>query len=258
MAKLHPVTKIIMVLILSIAAFIVDNLFDLFFLLLIVIVLIILTKIPLFSKRFRKIIIGLLLASFSIFIAWCFLPGSIPEEGDLILFETDLWIWPIYITDRDIFTSLLVIVRYVYMFFLMLFFFIGTSDRDLIYGLRSVKIPFAICLMINLTFRGISLFQQEYFVVKEAMMTRGVEFNHISIPRRVKNFASIMAALIILMFKRTEEMSASIESRGIPLRSKNRTVYQQFPLKKKDYTIIIGFLSFLVLIIFFEYRFSMI
>jgi len=101
--------------------------------------------------------------------------------------------------------------------------------------------------MVNLIFRGLSMFQQEYYIVKEAMMTRGVAFEKISIPKKIRNFVSIFIALIVLMFKKTEDMSASIESRGIPLKSKNRTRYQHFPFKKKDYLILIG------LILFFTY-----
>ena len=136
------------------------------------------------------------------------------------------------------------------MFFLLLFFFVSTSDRDLIHGLRSIRVPFTVCLVISLTFRGLAMFQQEYSIIKEAMMTRGVEFEHVSIPKKIKNFISIFIALIVLMFKKTEDMSASIESRGIPMRSKNRTIYQNFPIKKKDYFIIFTTILFFGFIIY--------
>jgi len=127
---------------------------------------------------------------------------------------------------------------------------VGISDRDLINGLRSIKVPFTVCLVINLTFRGLSMFQQEYSLVREAMMTRGVEFEKTSIPKKIKNFISIFIALIVLMFKKTEEMASSIEARGIPFRSKHRTIYQQFFLKKKDFAILFGLFSFLILSIY--------
>jgi energy-coupling factor transporter transmembrane protein EcfT len=50
--------------------------------------------------------------------------------------------------------------------------------------------------------------------------------------------------MIVLLFKRTEEMANSIESRGIPFRSKNRTIYHYFPLKKKDFFILITIIVF--------------
>ena len=240
LTKLHPITKILLVFSLSIIVFIFHEIFDILILLLFVLILIILLKVPLFTKAFKTFIIIFLFANLSIFIVWCFLPFY-QGKGNVI-FQTDYWLWPIRITDQQLLQAGRTSLRIITMFFLMLFFFISTSDRDLIHGLRSAKIPFSVCLVISLTFRGLSMFQHEYSIVKEAMMTRGVEFEHISILKKIKNFISIFIALIILMFKRTGEMSASIESRGIPIRSKNRTRYHYFPFKKKDYAILIGIL----------------
>jgi energy-coupling factor transport system permease protein len=139
------------------------------------------------------------------------------------------------------------------MFFLALMFFIGTTDRDLIHGLRSVKVPFAVCLVINLIFRGLAIFQNDFQIVKEAMQTRGVDFEKASFLQKVRNFISIFVALIVLMFKKTEAMSNSIESRGIPFRSINRTIYHYFPLKKKDVFIIFLVLLFFCLSIYLTY-----
>lgn len=256
MRKLHPISKILMVFLLSIIALILPNMFDLLVLLVFNIILIILAKIPLFSKGFRKLIIFFLLANVTIFISWCLFSV---EEGEIIFFEKyivlaeDKLIWHILITDQTVFIAFSITLRSIIMFFLMLFFFIGISDRDLIHGLRSIKIPFTICLIVNLTFRGLSMFQQEYSTVKEAMMTRGVEFEHVSIPQKIRNFISIFIVLIVLMFKKTEDMSASIEARGIPLRSKNRTIYHYFPFKKKDYMIFIGLFMLLIFSIYLRY-----
>ncbi len=255
MAKIHPVTKLALVFILSIVSLILPNVFDVIYLLLFDIILIILIKVPIFSKGFKKAIIAFLLANISIFIAWFFFSH---EEGNITFFETtivlikDKWNWHILITDQTIFKAANISLRAITMFFLMLFMFVAISDRDLIHGLRSVKVPFSVCLVISMTFRGLSMFQQEYVVVREAMMTRGVEFEKVSIRKKIKNFVSIFIALIVLMFKRTEEMSSSIEARGIPLRSKKRTVYHYYPMKKKDYFIIFLLLSFLIYSIYLQ------
>jgi energy-coupling factor transporter transmembrane protein EcfT len=255
MLKFHPITKILISLILSMIAFIFTNVFDILILLFLCIIVILLTKIPLFTKSFKKIIIGTLLLNLTIFIAWFFFSE---QPGDIIFFETnlvfieDVWTWHILVTEQTIFYAGRIVLRVIIMFFLMLFLFISISDRDLIHGLRSARIPFALCLMISITFRGIAMFQQEYSIVREAMMTRGVEFKKTSISKKIKNFISIFVALIILMFKKTEDMSASIEARGIPLRAKKRIRYQTFPFKVKDFIIISGLLFFLSLSIYLQ------
>ena len=94
------------------------------------------------------------------------------------------------------------------------------------------------------------MFQSDFQIIKEAMQTRGVEFKRASIPQKIKNFVSIFIALIVLMFKKTEEMANSIESRGIPFRSKNRTIYHYFPLRKKDFVILAAVLIFLAFSIY--------
>lgn len=138
-------------------------------------------------------------------------------------------------------------------------FFIGTTDRDLIHGLRSIKVPFTVCLVINLIFRGIAMFQSDFQIIKEAMQTRGVEFKRASIPQKIRNFVSIFIAMIVLLFKKTEEMANSIESRGIPFRSKNRTIYHYFPLKKKDFIILAAVLMFFAFSIYLRlYNYSLV
>ncbi|MBD3256677.1 MAG: hypothetical protein GF383_16405 [Candidatus Lokiarchaeota archaeon] len=254
--KIHPLTKISLLIFLSTIIFILDYIIDILLILIFVIVLILITKVPLFSKKFLKIILTFLVANLSIFIAWClfsYRPGKITYFQATIVFIEDRWIWNILITDQTIFYASRISLRAIIMFFLALFFFIGTTDRELIHGLRSVKVPFTICLMINLTFRGISMFQQDYQTVREAMQTRGVDFDHASIPRRIKNFVSIFIALIVLMFKRTEEMASSIEARGIPFRSKNRTIYHYYPVKKKDIIIMLLLVLFLVFSMFLRF-----
>jgi len=252
MAKTHPVVKIAMTLILSISAFFLTNFLDLIALLIFDILLILITKIPVFSKKFRKILIAFFFMNVSIFIAWCFFsqrPGNIVFYQRTIELIKNKWTWHILITENTLQSAATISLRAIIMFLLMLFFFVSVSDRDLIYGLRSIKIPFALCLMINLTFRGLSMFQQEYSIVKEAMMTRGVEFKKVSLTKRISNFVSIFMALIVLMFKKTEDMSNSIEARGIPFRSKNRTIYQYYPLTKKDYVSLVILFLFLSLTI---------
>jgi energy-coupling factor transport system permease protein len=234
-------------------AFIFNSIFDLLVLLILDLLLILLTKIPVFSRKFLKIISGFLLANSSIFIAWCLFsqrPGSVTYFQTSIIIIKDIWIWNILITDQTIYYASRISLRSLIMFFLALMFFIGTTDRDLIHGLRSVKVPFTLCLIINLIFRGISMFQNDYQIIKEAMQTRGVEFKRVSIPQKIRNFVSIFIAMIILLFTRTEEMANSIESRGIPFRSKNRTIYHYFPLKKKDLTILIILILFFIFSIY--------
>ena len=194
-----------------------------------------------------KIISGFILANSSIFIAWCLFSqrsGTITYLETTIIIVRDIWIWNILITDQTIYYASRILLRTLIMFFLALIFFIGTTDRDLIHGLRSIKVPFTLCLVINLIFRGIAMFENDYQIIKEAMQTRGVQFKKTSIPQKVRNFASIFIAIIVLLFKRTEEMANSIESRGIPFRSKNRTIYHYFPLKKKDFVILMGIIMF--------------
>ncbi|TXT60601.1 MAG: membrane protein of unknown function [Promethearchaeota archaeon] len=253
MNKLHPVTKLSLIFLLSIiASMILTNVYDLLVILLFVIILIIAAKLPVFSKSFRKILVIFYLANVSIFISWIFLN----TQGTIVYFETtiviikNVWIWNIRVTQLGIFSAFLAVLRANISFLLMLLLFTAVSDRELIYGLRTVKVPFALCIMIDLTFRGLSMFQQEYTTVKEAMKTRGVNFEKASIPQKIKNFVSVFITLIVLMFKRTEEMAASIEARGIPLRAKKRTIYHYYKFKKKDYLINFFLLLFLVFSIY--------
>ena len=120
MTKLHPITKISIVFILSFVVLIFSNVFDLIGLLIFIIILGLLTKIPIFSRKFRKLIIGILISSLSVYIVWCFFT---PVEGEIIFFETWSGKWHILITDQSIYIDSRYYLRIINMFFLMIFFF---------------------------------------------------------------------------------------------------------------------------------------
>ena len=249
--KLHPITKIILMLSLGSGIFILSNPIKIFFILIISAILLIISRIPI--KMIWKFILASTGMISACVIAWMLF--SI-EAGSTIYFEKYIeiipnkWIWHIYITENTIFKSLLIGIKIISMILVTILFLTTMRDREFIYGLRKMHIPFPLCLATSLTFRAMYIFRQDYQTVKEAMMSRGVDFKTISIPKKIIQFSRLFIPILTLLFKRAQEMTLGVEARGIPLRGGKYSLYHDIPIKKIDYVFILSIFLILLLIFY--------
>lgn len=249
--KLHPITKIILMLSLGSSVFLFSNIIKIFSILILSIFLLFISKIPI------KMIWKFLLASTGMIsactIAWMLFSMEI---GNIIYFEKyieiipKIWIWHIYITENTIFKSLTIGLKILSMVLISILFLTTMRDREFIYGLRKMHLPFPLCLATSLTFRAMYIFRQDYQTVKEAMMSRGVDFKTISIPKKIVQYSKLFIPILSLLFKRAQEMTLGVEARGIPLKGGKYSLYHDIPIKNKDYLVII-LIIFILLIIFY-------
>ncbi|WP_455277179.1 energy-coupling factor transporter transmembrane component T family protein [[Eubacterium] cellulosolvens] len=252
--KLNPLTKIFLIFTISIAVFYATEFYSGLLLLCISFSLILLAKIPLnLMKKFTMTVIGMLQF---IMLSWIFLN---PMEGNITFYEQNFKIfsihgreisWYLSISDLNLIHAINMDVRLLTMFFATILFITTTKDRDIVYGLRKLRIPFAACLMISLMFRAISIFMDDFNIVREAMMSKGTDFSKGNISERIRRYVYLIIPLIILMIKRTEEIAYAIEARGIPLRSKIRSLYYEFRLKTIDYVFFTLFIALLFMILY--------
>jgi len=187
--KLHPITKIILMLSLGSSIFLLSNLIKIFFILIISAILLIISKIPI--RMIWKFIFASTGMISACIIAWMLFSREI---GEIVYFEKYIeiipnkWIWHVYITENTVLKSLLIGLKIISMILVTILFLTTMRDREFIYGLRKLHIPFPLCLATSLTFRAMYIFRQDYQTVKEAMMSRGVDFSIISIPKKIIQF----------------------------------------------------------------------
>jgi len=239
--KLHPLTKLVIVFVINLISFFVMDFYGTLCLLALILILLAIGKVPLsLAKSFVMALLGIIQLIMISYLLFTQIPGNIIYfEAYVVLLR-----WHIYVSDATLLNAFTMDIRLVTLFLTTTFFLATTRDRDLIYGLRKLHIPYAGCLMFSLMFRSMSLFVDDYYIIREAMMSKALDFGKGSIAKRLRRYVFLIIPLMILMVKRTEEIAYAIEARGIPIRGRKRAVYHDFPLTAIDYAVCGVFVSF--------------
>ena len=121
-----------------------------------------------------------------------------------------------------------------------------TKSTDLSYSfewflspLKLFKIPVGILAMIvSLTLRFIPTILEETLRIKKAQESRGIDFKHGKISKRIKAIFSLLIPLLIVSFSRAAELADALEARGyVP--TEKRTRYQKLHFGINDAIAII-------------------
>lgn len=189
----------------------------------------------------------LLIISVTSFIALSFMvftrmPGRVYLDVPLfsIAAEKGTLEWRITVTDTAISYTVLFVARIVSMILSATLFLATVSDRDIVWGLRGLRLPFGVAIAASLFFRGIHLFVSDFFTVRDAMMSKGVDFENTPLIKRMLLYASMLIPLISLMITRSYEVSLALESRGISPTSRSRTLYHSYSFTRRDLGLVLA------------------
>jgi energy-coupling factor transport system permease protein len=143
-----------------------------------------------------------------------------------------------YITDVGIFLSISIILRLLTILILGLMFYSSTTQRDVIAGLRKLKLPNAAIFAFALAIRNLSILYDDYRRIKDAQMARAAEFESGNLLKRLKKTSMLLIPLIVVALNRVSTISSSIEVRGFKVKgSKKRTFYYTTKMMPLDYII---------------------
>lgn len=204
--------------------------------------------IPLSSiKKYLAIIVSVsffIVLAFSLFTR---MPGNTLFEVTLLSIKAEKGIfeWKLSLTDTGLTYALTFILRIFAMILSATLLLATVTDRDFVWGLLSLKVPFGACVAASLFFRGVQLFTSDFYTVREAMMARGVDFERTSLARRFLLYVNALIPLLSLMITRSYEVSLALESRGISPSSRAASGYYKYRIRRDDYFVIAASLSFL-------------
>lgn len=135
---------------------------------------------------------------------------------------------------------------------------LGTmSQEEMVAGLRKMRLPYSVCFIIALTFRLIPTLEGDIDTIREAQMSRGIEFEKASLLQKVKNFASILIPLFTVSIDRIDTLGRVIECRGISYsKGRDKTFYKEPTITLLDYMLMLAALALLAAIVFFRYRYG--
>lgn len=227
--KLDPRTKILWIVALTFLVFVVKNTFLLLSIFLFSILLIFLAKLPVKSvwRSSRLFVVG-----FTI--------------GYIILFS--LLLWDI---KQGIIGGLLFSIKFLVIILSTIVFTMSTSPRDLISSLTKIKVPFEIAFMFTLAIRFVPVITREFNQVIDAQKARAhkISFSFIHPIESSKTFIPILIPTLMLLFKKSLDLSMSIESRAFRA-MKTRTYSPKLKFHIIDYIswiILIGLFIYLYL-----------
>ena len=271
MHSLHPVTKLIMVISITVSAalFTVNTVVDVFILaglLLITLPFWYLAKPT--EDRVRLIII--LILTQWLLVAWgqSFLnPGFTRGVGmhRIYIFPRMLH-WMAYsVTEEGFLYGFIQGIRIAASASAALLFITTTHPSEIIYGLRKFKFPIEITFMISVTLRSIPLLIEKSFIVLNAERARGLELfprGAKSLVGNIKAVIKIFKALALAFFPILVESIRSARQLAIAATVKgfraykDRTYYKEIPFRKMDIIVAVFFVAMLLFFMYYQGLFS--
>lgn len=231
--KLHPVTKIFLMLFGFLIAIVFNSPLYLAPFLLIMVFLLILAGGARNLYSMRVILILLFLFSS---ILWSFFIKS----GEVIF-----RLGSFTVTDKSFAYGIGMGLRLDLMVLSGLLFFSITMVEEFSFGLYRLGIPYPFCFAVSLAFRFVPLFLKEASIVVEAQTLRGLDLSGGNIFSRIKRHLPLVVPIFIATIKGMDNLTLALEAKGFnPTRK--RTFLLDKRIKIYDYLII----SSLVLVLF--------
>jgi energy-coupling factor transporter transmembrane protein EcfT len=252
--SLHPVTKVLLLLLLSAYPMMIDmpeaNLIGLVFML----ILLQYARVKLMVlSQYKTILLNLF---FVIAIAYTFFGGYAP--GYRILFQFGA----LRIAWDNLRWAISVYVKLVFAVLVIIFFLSTTRERDLLVGLRTLRVPYVISYVIGLSFRSIGVSLIDFLTIREAERARALDLSSLPYTQRIKKFGLYIVPMTALVLRRAEEVSNALDSRGFAfkgIRETKRTDYilSLYRIRARDCAVIIALAAIFVLIVILRYHYGM-
>lgn len=214
---MHPVTRIILFVALGFIPLFIQMPEVNFLFLLLVLILFKVSKVDLHQLKVYVPAIAtltcFLLASYTIF------PTKLPGEIPIVIYGISFYKY-------SILWSICIYVRILTLVLSSIFFFSTNRERDILVGLRTLRVPFAASYFLGLTLRSAGMFMEDYQIVREAERARGLDMAAMSWLKKLKHFPMYMIPLFTLAIRRSEDISVGLYAKGTQIRhSANRPDY---------------------------------
>ena len=210
MHGLHPLTKAILLMVLSVSLFLITSPVHMLILLVVLFACFILIRInPLHIKSMRITI----LTAFTIAL----IQIIFNREGEALL-----QLGSFDITTGAVYLAVLYGVRFLNILLVSYLFVLTTSPSDLAYSFMQVGVPYRLAFLIVTAMRLVPLFIEEGERIWIAQKMRGASITTKDIKRSALHFQVYLNAVLIAMVKRIDALAISMESRSFG-RYKKRT-----------------------------------
>ncbi len=234
--RLSGAAKLLMTVLVSIAAMIT---YDTRFLLAIILLsffMFFLSKIKLREIRLVLVLIAafMLLNNVIIFL-------FAPEEGVAIYGTRHVLAHlagPYYLTQEQLFYQLNVTIKYFSILPIALIFIYTTQPSEFAASLNKIGVHYKVAYSVALALRYIPDVQRDFREIRQAQQARGIDMSrNVKLSRRLKSVSSILFPLIFTSIDKIETVSNAMELRSFG-KEKNRTWYCAKPFSVADVALV--------------------
>ncbi|MEM4093012.1 MAG: energy-coupling factor transporter transmembrane component T [Conexivisphaerales archaeon] len=252
MQRLHPITKIAFLLLVSAYPLLINTPGLNALGLVVMLILLQISNVELsILKQYRYLIFSLIAV---VMVAYTFLGGY--AKGYTILYR----LGPIIISLQNETFALVTAMKLIFAVFVVIFFLSTTREREIVQGLRFLKVPYSVCLVAGLSFRAIGVSIIDFFTIQEAQKARALDLATLPILERIKQYGMYVVPIFAVALRRAEDVSLALDARGFVMFGKkttkvNRTDYilSEYKIKALDLAIIAILVAILALIIVGDY-----
>ena len=154
-----------------------------------------------------------------------------------------IWSWHrLRITDKSVMTTVIVVIRLVYLIIGSSVMTYTTRPMNLANGLESslgflkkLKVPVAeMAMMLMIALRFIPIFMEELDKIMKAQIARGADFESGNIFKRAKAMVPLLVPLFISAFRRANDLAMAMEARCYR-GGEGRTKMKPLIYHKRDY-----------------------
>lgn len=239
--NLHPVTRILCLIVLFTTPFLFNHPLYLLPLFLIFIATAIITHA--LKNLWRVSWIGFMLFIMSVVLWPFFYKGVTPflNIGNIIL------------TKEGVYFALSIALRLNCFLVLGIIFLTATRLEDITTGLNKLGLPYVISFSLSLAFRLTPLFMDSAMKVVTAQKARGLEIDKGSLLSRAKKHFPVIVPVLFIGLKKADQLAIALESKGFG-NSVKRYHYLEHQVTKSDIIAYLMVLGLLVLLVSMRYR----
>ncbi|MFZ2576944.1 MAG: energy-coupling factor transporter transmembrane component T [Lactococcus hircilactis] len=233
---INGVSKLLMVLLVSIAVMMTYDTRFLIGIVILSLVMFQLAKIKFSEIKVLFIFIAIFMGINAIVI-FLFSPnqGTVIYGSEHLLFHI---LGPYSLSLEEIFYIFNVILKYFAVLPLALIFIMTTDPSEFAASLNRIGVSYKIAYAVALTLRYIPDIQRDFRNISQTQQARGIDTSKkAKLSRRIKNMTAILMPLVFTSLDRIDVITNAMELRGFG-KNKKRTWYKTRPLQKRDFFMI--------------------
>jgi energy-coupling factor transporter transmembrane protein EcfT len=150
-------------------------------------------------------------------------------------------------------------IRILAMLFATILYFSTNPERDILVGLRTLRLPFFASYVIGLSIRAAGMFMEDFRVIREAEQARGLDSSSLRVRDRARLYGMYLVPLFTIALRRAEEISNALFARGYTVSGRvlgggKRQDYIRghYQLRPLDFAIIAALLALLLVVAYLD------